>query len=98
MQSGGSSSSSSLSSSSSQARGAHAMMGHSARGNKRLVEHLNVIYNNPVRLARERQLADALKSSTVYFVHIHTASVTAARRADNPFSNRNGIVDFTGQL
>lgn len=74
------------------------MMGHSVRGNKRLIEHLNVIYNNPTRLARERQLADELKSCTVYFVHIHTASVTAARRADNPFSNRNGIIDFTGQL
>eukprot|EP00796_Vickermania_ingenoplastis_P008976 gene8976-6299_t len=49
------------------------------------------IFNNADRLAREQALRDDLQQCRGYLIHLHTAAVTAARRSDNPFSNRNGI-------
>lgn len=63
-----------------------------------LEEHVQVIYNNPERLAREKALQEAMRGRVAYFMHVTSASVTAARRADNPFSARNGMVDVSGQL
>ncbi|KAG5505143.1 hypothetical protein JIQ42_04330 [Leishmania sp. Namibia] len=63
-----------------------------------LEEHMQVIYNNQERLNREKALQEAMRSRTAYFMHVMSASVTAARRADNPFSARNGMVDVSGQL
>ncbi|KAK7201668.1 mitochondrial DNA polymerase I protein C [Novymonas esmeraldas] len=69
-----------------------------AQASRLLEEHLRVIFNNPGRLARETALQTAMRSRVAYFMHVTSASVTAARRADNPFSSRNGMVDVSGQL
>ncbi|KAG5509427.1 hypothetical protein JKF63_06737 [Porcisia hertigi] len=69
-----------------------------AQASQLLEEHIQVIYNNQERLDREKALQMAMRSRVAYFMHLTSASVTAARRADNPFSVRNGIVDVSGQL
>ncbi|GET87121.1 mitochondrial DNA polymerase I protein C, putative [Leishmania tarentolae] len=69
-----------------------------AQASRLLDEHVQVIYNSQERLDREKALQEAMRSRVAYFMHITTASVTAARRADNPFSARNGMVDVSGQL
>ncbi|KAG5483338.1 hypothetical protein LSCM1_04885 [Leishmania martiniquensis] len=63
-----------------------------------LEEHVQVIYNNQERLEREKVLQEAMRGRVAYFMHVLSASVTAARRADNPFSARNGMIDVSGQL
>ncbi|KPI83667.1 putative mitochondrial DNA polymerase I protein C [Leptomonas seymouri] len=75
-------------------RGAHA----STQSSKLVEQHIQVIFNNTERLNRETALRDKMRGRVAYFMHVTTASVTAARRADNPFSSRNGMVDVLGQL
>ena len=70
----------------------------SMQASKLVEQHIQVIFNNAERLARETALRDEMRSRVAYFMHVTTASVTAARRADNPFSSRNGMVDVLGQL
>ncbi|KPA77285.1 putative mitochondrial mitochondrial DNA polymerase I protein C [Leptomonas pyrrhocoris] len=70
----------------------------SAQASKLVDQHMQVIFNNTERLARETALRDEMRGRVAYFMHVTTASVTAARRADNPFSARNGMVDVLGQL
>ncbi|TPP53451.1 DNA polymerase A family protein [Leishmania donovani] len=69
-----------------------------AQASRLLEEHIQVIYNSQERLNREKALQEAMRSRVAYFMHVTSASVTAARRADNPFSARNGMVDVSGQL
>lgn len=60
---------------------------------KEVERYVSSIFNNPERLEREQELRDELLQCRATFIHVETAGVTAARRADNPFSNRNGIVE-----
>ncbi|XQJ25792.1 mitochondrial DNA polymerase I protein C, putative [Leishmania guyanensis] len=69
-----------------------------AQASRLLEEHIQVIYNSQERLSREKALQEAMRSRVAYFMHVTSASVTAARRADNPFSARNGMIDVLGQL
>lgn len=55
--------------------------------------YVSSIFNHPERLEREQALRDELLRCRSMFIHLETAGVTAARRSDNPFSNRNGIVE-----
>ncbi|KEG10347.1 putative mitochondrial DNA polymerase I protein C [Trypanosoma grayi] len=65
---------------------------------RRLDEHIKAIFNNGERLAREKEWHTRLRACSCFFLEVRSANVTAARRADNPFSARNGIVEFHGQL
>ncbi|RNF25685.1 putative mitochondrial DNA polymerase I protein C [Trypanosoma conorhini] len=74
--------------------------GAMARGklNRRLEEHIKAIFNSNERLALEQEWRTRLRGFGCFFMEVKSANVTAARRADNPFSARNGIVEFHGQL
>ncbi|EPY20433.1 mitochondrial DNA polymerase I protein C [Strigomonas culicis] len=69
-----------------------------AKASQRLEAHLQGIYNNPDRLHREEALRAELQHCRVFFVTLASADVTAARRADNPFSSKNGITEAQTQL
>ncbi|RNF01499.1 putative mitochondrial DNA polymerase I protein C [Trypanosoma rangeli] len=66
--------------------------------NRRLEEHIKTIFNSNERLALEKEWRAKLRGFRCFFMEVRSANVTAARRADNPFSARNGIVEFYGQL
>nr|CCC91504.1 putative mitochondrial DNA polymerase I protein C [Trypanosoma congolense IL3000] len=66
--------------------------------NRRVDEHIRTIFGSAVRLKEEEALRDKLRASTCFFVDVISANVTAARRTDNPFSTKNGILEFHGQL
>lgn len=55
--------------------------------------YVSSIFNNPQRLAREQSLYDDIRGCQVFLVHLHSANITAARRADNPFSSQNGVLE-----
>nr|CCC49065.1 mitochondrial DNA polymerase I protein C, fragment [Trypanosoma vivax Y486] len=73
---------------------------HGAHGkcNRRLEEHMRLIFDNTTRLQQEMALRDKIRNCMCYFIDLKSANVTAARRMDNPFSARNGILEFSGQL
>lgn len=76
--------------------GTEGMSRHQLEGqplSKEVGRYVSSIYNNPDRFEREKNLRDELLKCRATFIHLHTAGVTAARRSDNPFSNRNGIVE-----
>lgn len=79
-------------------RGPAANAANGSASNQQLQEHFQSIFNSAERLERETKLRDDMRRRVATFFHITTASVTAARRADNPFSARNGIVDAKTQL
>jgi hypothetical protein len=79
-------------------RGGHRDAHASVQAMRLVEQHMQLIFNNTERLDRETALRDKMRGRVAYFVHVTTASVTAARRADNPFSSRNGMVDVLGQL
>ncbi|KAF5221861.1 mitochondrial DNA polymerase I protein C [Trypanosoma cruzi] len=69
-----------------------------ARVNRRLEEHIKAIFNNNERLTLEKAWRTKLRDCSCFFIEVNSANVMAARRADNPFSARNGILEFHGQL
>ncbi|AAZ12463.1 mitochondrial DNA polymerase I protein C [Trypanosoma brucei brucei TREU927] len=79
------------------AAGANALL-QLGKLNRKVDEHIKAIFNNAERLEKEKALRESLRRSNCFFVDVKSANISAARRADNPFSTRNGILEFHGQL
>lgn len=77
---------------------AASVAGTVVKSTRRLEEHIGLLFNNKKRLETEQELREQLMGCRAIFVNLSSASVTAARRADNPFSIRNGIMEASTQL